>query len=59
MECFDGEDNDQDGLIDCDDPKCVDTCREGEEIYECFDGLDNDQNGRIDCQDSQCDEYCD
>ena len=50
--CFDGFDNDCDGLIDCADPSCVAracTCE-----VNCKDGVDNDCNGQIDCADSKC-----
>ena len=48
--CFDGVDNDCDGLVDCDDSGCLTVCSE----YYCDDGIDNDGNGLIDCDDSQC-----
>ena len=57
--CLDGEDSDEDGLIDCDDPDCawVPGCPwEGAENTDlrCGDGLDNDGNGFTDCKDFAC-----
>jgi len=48
-DCCDGEDNDGDGLIDCDD---VDDCPCLVEI--CNDGCDNDNDGHIDEDDEDC-----
>ncbi|MEC8277800.1 MAG: MopE-related protein, partial [Myxococcota bacterium] len=48
--CFDGVDNNCDGLVDCDDSDCATVCTE----YYCDDGIDNDNNGVSDCDDSQC-----
>ncbi len=52
--CDDGEDNDGDGLYDCDDlddcawdPFCAPS-------EECFDDEDNDGDGAIDCRDPDC-----
>lgn len=58
-ECFDGLDNDGDGLSDCDDPDCAifGRCRRIggiENGRECFDGLDNDGDGLTDCDDPDC-----
>lgn len=58
-ECFDGLDNDDDGLSDCDDPDCLiyGRCRrvgDQETGRECFDGLDNDGDGMADCFDDDC-----
>ena len=48
--CGDGEDNDADGLIDCEDDDCFsDTCPE-----ICDDGEDNDADGDTDCDDADC-----
>lgn len=57
--CFDGIDNDRDGLSDCDDPDCsiYGRCRrttDSEEGRECFDGIDNDGDGLTDCEDNDC-----
>ena len=48
-DCADGNDNDGDGLIDCEDDDCVDACME-----DCEDGLDNDGDGLVDCDDDEC-----
>ena len=57
--CWDGEDNDFDGLTDCDDGDCfgAEGC-EGEYEFECFDGFDNDGDGLKDCQDPDCELQC-
>ena len=54
--CSDGEDNDLDGLVDCDDPSCagVPACAE-DSAEECADGSDNDWDGLADCDDPGCD----
>lgn len=57
-ECFDGIDNDADGMSDCDDPDCriYGRCRtsNSESGRECFDNLDNDGDGLTDCADDDC-----
>jgi hypothetical protein len=55
-QCSDGEDNDQDGLIDCEDPDCEDSedCTEWVEDGDCSDGVDNDEDGLTDCDDEDC-----
>jgi len=62
--CSDGVDNDDDNLIDCNDPDCIDdpACVVEEEEYEeeyeiCDDGIDNDGNTFIDCDDPKCKNY--
>ena len=61
--CADGDDNDGDGYIDCDDEDCeyTDTCQavafEGDEST-CSDGIDNDGDGYIDCNDFSCEAAC-
>ena len=50
--CDDGEDEDQDGLVDCDDPDC--SQRVGCQEQECDDGLDNDGDEKVDCADEGC-----
>ena len=54
--CDDGEDNDLDALVDCEDPDCADSsyCTEWVEDGDCADGEDNDEDGAIDCEDSDC-----
>lgn len=66
--CADGEDNDLDGLFDCDDPDCAraDRCAargaepDGDDPARCFDEIDNDANGFTDCADFSCllDGFC-
>ncbi len=50
-DCYDGKDQDKDGLIDCCDPDCslLDHCKEN-----CGDGVDNDCDTVVDCCDSSC-----
>jgi hypothetical protein len=60
--CYDGQDNDEDGLTDCDDVDCMDVgcCgRLGTENTDdyCKDGCDNDGNGYVDCADYGCTKY--
>ena len=49
-ECGDGEDDDCDGLADCEDGDCLTSCTE----QDCADGLDDDGDGDADCADSDC-----
>lgn len=49
-DCTDGQDNDCDGLVDCDDSDCEAACFE----LDCSDGQDGDGDGDIDCDDSDC-----
>jgi hypothetical protein len=55
-DCIDGFDNDNDGLIDCDDNDCNTECNAMEEI--CGDGIDNDLDGLTDCFDQDCNSEC-
>ena len=48
--CADGEDNDCDALIDCEDSPCDDDCAEA----DCADDADNDADGWVDCMDDDC-----
>lgn len=50
--CRDGVDNDDDGLIDCEDDDCATSffCPE----VDCEDGVDNDGDGLVDCADDDC-----
>ena len=48
--CFDGIDNDRNGVTDCDDPGCEFACVE----RNCQDGVDNDRDGKTDCDDEDC-----
>ena len=67
--CNDGQDNDCDGLLDCQDPDCDgQTCGSGSgkvcsglacacpggSVEVCNDGTDNDCNGKADCDDTAC-----
>ncbi|HAN31308.1 MAG TPA: hypothetical protein DCQ06_06880 [Myxococcales bacterium] len=65
--CEDGLDNDQDGLVDCEDPDCVYESTHCGEIVEevpfwqsennyalCIDQVDNDDDGQFDCGDRKC-----
>ena len=70
FQCFDREDNDGDGLVDCDDDSCADSplCQGGggggfpgddedtETGRECRDGADNDGDGLVDCDDDDCED---
>jgi hypothetical protein len=52
--CFDGVDNDGDGLTDCDDPYCDGVC-----VEICTDFVDNDGDGKNGCDDPKCaDQEC-
>ncbi len=62
--CADGLDNDEDGVVDLDDPGCEDAedrdetdeaeADAGEALPECSDGEDNDGDGQIDLADAGC-----
>ena len=60
--CVDGLDNDEDLLLDCDDPDCAghSVCaapRGAEDTTEvCRDTVDNDGDGQTDCADVECHE---
>ena len=60
--CKDALDNDNDGLIDCQEKSCgvLEVCG-GSGIErtaeECRDGFDNDQDGLTDCEDRNCRVY--
>jgi hypothetical protein len=49
--CADGEDEDEDGAVDCEDADCTPdlAC-----VEDCVDLLDNNANGRTDCEDELC-----
>lgn len=57
--CYNGEDDDYDGAVDCDDADCQysDFCTE--EVFEelCDNGIDDDMDGKIDCDDLKCETY--
>lgn len=53
--CVNGADDNNDGLLDCLDPKCAKThaaCTGGEKV--CADFVDEDENGLTDCSDAKC-----
>ena len=52
-ECADGNDDDGDGDIDCDDVDCADDAACKTET-NCKDKLDDDEDGKIDCADEDC-----
>jgi len=64
--CSDERDNDEDGLVDCEDPDCVFSSAQcGEDVplipdlepeagLTCHDQIDNDDNGQFDCGDPAC-----
>ncbi|NOY89976.1 MAG: hypothetical protein GXP55_02115 [Deltaproteobacteria bacterium] len=58
-QCFNGIDDDADGLIDCEDPDCAGNpgcgmvCTPGPEV-RCSNGLDDDCDGAPDCADPDC-----
>ncbi|MCA1701944.1 MAG: right-handed parallel beta-helix repeat-containing protein, partial [Actinobacteria bacterium] len=53
--CFDGADNDQDGIIDGpDDPDCLPPIEGPEGDPNCADGIDNDNDELIDGNDPDC-----
>jgi hypothetical protein len=51
--CDNGEDDDFDGSVDCDDRDCSAACQE-----VCDDGVDNDGDGLVDCTDPGCAGAC-
>ena len=51
--CANGEDDDFDGVIDCDDPSCDGVCEERDAV-RCADGRDNDGDGLTDGLDARC-----
>jgi hypothetical protein len=51
--CDNLEDDDDNGLVDCQDEACAGECNE-----VCFDSVDNDGDGAIDCADTDCDGLC-
>ncbi len=53
VNCHDGVDDDQDGLVDCLDGECRAQCFESS-LETCSDGLDNDADGVVDGADPQC-----
>ena len=56
--CLDGYDNDNDGLIDAEDPGCSNAETFGER-NRCGDNFDNDHDGYTDMEDPECSEESD
>lgn len=59
--CYDGFDNDGDGVVDIIDPDCAGSCvptSKQEQNKKCSDGLDNDCDGLIDGDDPDCSGSC-
>ncbi len=57
LNCTDGQDQDADGLVDCDDPDCSNTPEcggTGDVETNCTNGLDDDADGSTDCDDANC-----
>jgi hypothetical protein len=54
--CDDGQDNNNNGLIDCDDPGC-DSYAGCSPESECDNGLDDDLDGLTDCDDPDCESW--
>lgn len=56
--CFDGDDNDCNGVADCFDPFCANTpncgCVPAPGGENCADGVDNDCDTTVDCLDLDC-----
>lgn len=52
--CFNGLDDDRNGLIDCADPSCFGLPECAGVFENCVNGLDDDGNGLVDCADSFC-----
>ncbi|MEZ4252613.1 MAG: hypothetical protein R3B99_30760, partial [Polyangiales bacterium] len=52
--CDNRRDDDEDGLVDCDDPDCAPSGLCENERERCLDGLDNDRDGRADCEVEAC-----
>ena len=55
--CHNNEDDDQDGLADCNDPDCAQSCQ-GSKPEDCSNGVDDDQDGLTDCADPDCAQAC-
>ena len=55
--CYNGIDDDGDGLVDCADANCAfaSECSSESANFNCSDGIDNDGDGKVDCTDDECD----
>jgi hypothetical protein len=65
-DCANGEDDDYDELVDCEDPDCVGMPPCAVSLYgiveledDCENGLDDDGDDAIDCADEDCAGICD
>ena len=56
--CFDGIDNDGDGLVDEADPDCAPPVEGPPGSASCSDGIDNDGDGLVDGNDPCCQQTC-
>ena len=54
-QCADGDDNDNGGKVDLDDPGCEDK-KDNDETSQCDDGEDNDAGGKTDMDDPGCED---
>ncbi len=54
-DCKNGVDDNNDGVVDCDDHLCWDSNVCLPEI--CNNGIDDNENGKIDCEDEDCAEF--
>jgi hypothetical protein len=61
--CGNGDDDDRDGYVDCndrdclkyDDPEAMELCDDMEiTLAECTNGVDDDRDGDVDCTDREC-----
>lgn len=52
--CFNGVDDDRNGLVDCADPVCAPLLECAGLFENCVNGLDDDGNGLTDCADPFC-----
>ena len=58
--CDNGEDDNGDGYIDCDDPlcdafpDCANGALYGVPLEDCSNGVDDNGDGKIDCEDPKC-----
>ena len=57
-DCFDGDDNDCNGVADCFDPACLDVpgcgCTPAPGGENCTNGIDDDCDTTVDCLDTDC-----
>ena len=53
-QCDNDQDDDGDGLSDCNDADCLDRCASGPVGEDCTNGTDDDGDGATDCSDDDC-----